>query len=513
MAKKLTRRKALALAGGGAAAAVGAFAVSRLVGKPKKPSTIVLIVSDAMRADRFGALRGASITPNLDALAAGGLVFDNAYAPSTWTKTSMASILTGTYPPYNGVLTPDDTIPKNCDTIADMLKRHGYTTWGVQTNPWLAPEEPTLDTHGKQVRWYGFHKGFDGYTYLATEKMDRSVEQPAYANAQAVNAAAEEVLARPPEPMFLYLHYMETHQPWLDRLPREFTGAFCSRREGRSDGAIFQDDQKLIKRIFSVPFEEVKDEEKVRLDEIYDEAVAYVDLMIGRIITALRARRDPADTLVIFTSDHGDELFDHRRLGHAHTVYQELARVPLVIRGSGLAPARTRRRVSNVNLYETIKALVCPEDQGRETIGEPLALPGRREEAGDEIVFSQLCPPLPGGDSAKMTKVVRRDLAAGIVKEDAEGKVLAVERYDLKADPFERQPLSEEPSGALADETARFTRDYAALARKHDVVPVRTLARWQRTYSPDEEKEAESRMTEEERQLRDQLRALGYVGH
>ena len=311
----------------------------------------------------------------------------------------------------------------------------------------------------------------------------------------------------------MYLHYMETHQPWLDRLPREFTGAFCSRREGRSDGAIFQDDQKLIKRVFSVPFEEVTDDQKVRLDEIYDEAVAYVDLMIGRTLSVLRARRDPAETLVIFTSDHGDELFDHKRLGHAHTVYQELTRVPLVMRAGGVAPGRTLRRVSNVNIYETIKAFVCPQDQKREPVGEPLVGPSGRDQAGDEIVFSQLCPPIPEGDCSRMTKVVRRDLTAGIVKEDSEGGVLAVQRYDLKADPLERRPLPEETSGAFAEEAARFTRDYAALARKHDVVPVRTLARWQRTYSPDQEEEVESRLTEKEKQLRDQLKALGYIGH
>ncbi|MHC4713696.1 MAG: sulfatase-like hydrolase/transferase [Planctomycetota bacterium] len=513
MARKISRRRALGLASGAAVTAAAGAALSRFVGGPKKPSRIVLIVSDAMRADRLGALRaGRSITPNLDALAARGLVFENCYAPSTWTKTSMASILTGTYPPYNGVLTPDDTIPKNCDTIADMLKRQGYDTYGVQTNPWLAPEEPTLDTHGKQVRWYGFHKGFDSYRYLEPDTLDRSVEQPAYANAVALNGTAEEAIARPFGPLFLYLHYMETHQPWLDRVPREFSGKFCSKREGRSVGAVFHDDQKLIKRIFSVPFEEVSDDEKVRLDEIYDEAVAYVDMMIGRIITSLRERPEASETLIIFTSDHGDELFDHRGLGHAHTVYEELTRVPLIICGPGIRPGRVRERLSNVNLYETLKALVCPEDEGRESVGAPLIAASGRAAVHDEVIFSQLCPPIAGAARVTMTKVIKRDLTAGIVRENAEGEVVGVERYDLGADPAEKRPLSAGAADSFVEEAARFGRDYSALARKHGVAHTKTGARWQRLYAAGEEEPSGPQLTEEEKRLREQLKALGYIG-
>lgn len=138
MGTHLSRRRLLQAAGVAAAAAgLPLVGCSR---QPSAPPNIILVVSDAMRADRFGLLRdGKSITPNLDQLAAEGALYTECYSPSSWTKTSMASILTGAYPPYHGVLPRHTTIPKNCDTVADMLKRNGYGTWAVQTNPWLAP--------------------------------------------------------------------------------------------------------------------------------------------------------------------------------------------------------------------------------------------------------------------------------------------------------------------------------------------------------------------------------------
>jgi len=115
MTKRISRRGILTIAGGAAVATAAGLTISKRPAAPKQPPNIVFIVSDAFRADRLGLLRaGRSISPNLDTLAAGSLVYDNCYSPSSWTKTSMACILTGSYPPYNSVLRPNDTIPKDC---------------------------------------------------------------------------------------------------------------------------------------------------------------------------------------------------------------------------------------------------------------------------------------------------------------------------------------------------------------------------------------------------------------
>lgn len=338
---------------------------------------------------------------------------------------------------------------------------------------------------------------------LTPGEHDKSVEQPAYAEAAVVNDAVSRVLQRPERPFFLYVHYMETHQPWIGALPREFTGAFCSEAAGRSRGAIFQDDQNLIKKIFSVPESQVTAAEKARLGEIYDESVRYIDFKVAEMLEMVKAVAGLENTIIIFTSDHGDELYEHGGLGHARTLYQEVLRVPYLIRGPGVPRAKVRRRVSNVNIYETLKALACPADTGREPMGRPLA--GRRaENAEDEIIFAQLYSLAPD-EQWKLTKVVERDLEAAIVREDDGGSVLDVERYDLAKDPREREPLGGETDRVVAM-AARMERDIAALARKHEVALTRTSARWQLAYGG----EGDAEMTDEEKQLREQLKALGY---
>jgi arylsulfatase A-like enzyme len=511
---KPTRRKVLGLAGGAAIGAVGGYFAARRLLTPRTPPNVVLIVSDAFRADRLGARRdGVDLTPNLNRLAAESAVYGHCYAPSSWTKTSMACILTGTYPPYNGVFKPENTIPKSCDTIADMLTRAGYLTYGVQTNPWLAPEDPNQNTGGAPERQFGFHKGFGFYDYIEPGTPDKSVEQPAYADAAAVNNSVERILEKPFRPLFLYVHYMETHQPWMGYVPRQYTGRFCSDRRGRSQGAIFQDDQRLVKKIFSVGRDEITDAEATRLHEIYDEAVLYVDSMIGETLDRLAKAVDLDNTVVIFTADHGDELLDHDGLGHAHTLFEEVTRVPLVIRAPGMHTGKVAGRVSNVNLYETIKAIACPQDTVRDQMGRPLLGPPRGSSSvEDEIIFAQLRAPKPDVDH-KLTKLVDRQNLSAILKNDLQGKALSLSRYDLTSDPTEHSPLEVADSEALFAEASRMERGFLAMAAKHGVIETRTGAAWQRSAGGAEERASETEMTEEEKRMREQLKALGYFGN
>ncbi|MCD6405833.1 MAG: sulfatase [Planctomycetes bacterium] len=511
MAKGISRRGLLEIAGGTALAAAAGFTSLRGLFGRKKPENIVLIVSDAFRADRLGAVRnGKSVTPNLDALACESLVYEECYATSSWTKTSMASILTGTYPPYHGVLRVEDTIPRHCDTVSDMLKRHGYSTYAVQTNPWVAPEAPTLDTHGTPVKTYGFHKGFDRCTFLQPDKRADG-GQPAYADAAKVNHGIDVLIRRPFRPFFLYAHYMETHQPWMGEAPRKFTGLYCSEKKGRSPEEIFADDCTLIKKVFSVDRKDVTPQDERRLNEIYDEAVHYVDVMIAKLIDNIAHTVGLEDTLIIFTADHGDELFEHSHVGHARSLYEEVTRVPLIIRGPGLGPARVAGRVSNANIYETIRDLVCPQDNAREAMGRPLAgIAAGSSRIGDEIIFAELHSLLPS-QHWLLSKVVRKDSQEAIVRGNLKGEVLAVERYDLGKDPGELAAFDADGETFVA-EVARLKRDCSAFARKHGVQHTQTATKWQRRFGRKEESEtAEVELTDEEKRLTEQLKALGYL--
>jgi len=503
---KVSRRAFLGAAGAAAVGAAGGWAIyNRAPRSAPRPENVILIVSDAFRADRLGALRnGKSITPRLDALAAEGVAFTNCYSPSSWTKCSMASILSGAYPPYHGVFTSADTLPQGCDTIASLLKRAGLTTQAIQTNLWLAPELPTLETHGVPVKNYGFRQGFDRYLYLDFIGDDLEIGMPAYSSAEEVNNRLEYILGRTPKPMFLYIHYMETHQPWLGTNVREFTTAYVSDRRKRSDAQVFVDDRLLVAKAFKTP-EAMTPAEITRIREIYDEAVSYVDLMIGKAIDTISASVDPAKTLLIFTGDHGDELAEHNGYGHAHTLYEEVERVPLIIRGPALARGLVKTRVSNVNLYETIKSLVYPEDSHREAIGSPLIdSKGRPMSAENDTVFAQLGS-INAAEKWRLTKVVRPDGMEAIIKDDTAGKELESQVYSLVDDPGETKKLAADAT-ALAQQAARIERDVKAFASLHKVAYATTEARWQKDFG-----QPQSDLSDEEKKLSRQLKSLGYL--
>ncbi len=505
MNQSISRRRFLGLAAGAATAAAG-LALPRCGGRGR-PGNVVLIVSDAFRADRLGARRrGKSITPHLDRIGDGSLVFENGYSDSSWTKTAMASILTGAHVPYHGVRASDDSLPANCDTLADLLRRQGHRTCCIQTNPWLVPDAETRDGRRVPVESFGFRKGFDIYRFLHVGAEPGAAGQPAYPDARDVNAALELLLPRLEEPFFLYLHYMDTHQPWMGQAAREFTGAYRSVEDGRSREQIFLDDQRLVKRILADPEGSHSGAERRRLTEIYDESVRYVDAKIHEALELLRRVSDLDDALIVFTSDHGDELFEHGGVGHGHSLYDEVARVPLLIRCHGLSAARVDARVSNVSLYETIRTVVCPDDRVREPIGPSLVDPTTRAEG--EVIFARLHP-IATLDDWVLTKLVRTNGQESILVEDGAGMLLEGERFDLAADPGELRIL---PGDDLADFAAQATRlaaGWRERAASHGVEPRQTTVRWQRRFSADGPHAPA--LTEEERGLREQLRALGYL--
>src|SRR5574338_632864 len=160
-------------------------------GRDRRPD-LVLVVVDTLRADALG-LYGAprENAPHLAALASEGVVFEHVVAPSSWTKTSMASIFTGLDPARHGVRRVDDALPAQLPTLPRMLHDAGYATLGVQTNPWLRSR-------------FRFDDGFDQYDFRFFDSAD------------AVNARGLALLdaAGSRKPVFLYLHYMDVHAPY-----------------------------------------------------------------------------------------------------------------------------------------------------------------------------------------------------------------------------------------------------------------------------------------------------------
>lgn len=285
---------------------------SSLSAATQAPFNVVIVLLDAMRADRLPFYGHPKQTaPFLTQLAAKGAVFQHAHAASTWTSSSVSSLFTGLYPSQHQVWTGFamtqrtqnsdrplrlNRLPDGARTLAESLKRRGYRTFGVSSNPNFAAE-------------MGLRRGFDHFEHHRAGKgaiINRSVLQ------------WKSELARA-QKYFLYVHYMDTHKPYVHH------------------AAAYDPEapNPVLAR--------------------YDSAIGYVDERIQELYAALRWHER---TLLIVTADHGEEFGDHGGVEHANTMYAELLRVPLVFSWPGMiAPRRVADNVSNVDLLPTIEAL------------------------------------------------------------------------------------------------------------------------------------------------------------
>ena len=410
MAPVRTALAAISLAGG--------LLAGLLLAEAPGPPNIVLVVMDAFRADRLGAARdGRELTPNLSRLAAEGVVYENAYCTAPQTKLSTASIFTGRHPSYTGVIDRQNTLPPQCTTLAEALRERGYRTLGIHTNAWIDAERQD----GFVPRPRGFAAGFHKWQYLEGDVEDVRF----YAGAAEVNEAAINAVKADIEPTFLYVHYMDTHEPYTGPEPRWTTGVFHNGASPPQD--LHEADAALQELDWGAP-DQIGEEQKRRRARLYDEAVLYLDGRVGRLVEKLRRRFD-RDTVFIITADHGELLGEHGCWGHARELWEEAVRVPLIIVGPGLpAGRRVETRVSTVRLYEWIRALA-----------EGKAAPALSPEPERLIIQMRT------GEGDRV-KVIRPDGAAVILRRSLDGEVLSAESYPLEQDPGEERPLPVPPS-------------------------------------------------------------------
>jgi arylsulfatase A-like enzyme len=281
-----------------------------------RPNVLVVLV-DSLRADHLGAYASwpADHTPHLDALAAEGVVFEQAYAASSWTRASTASILTSMLPGSHRTLSRSAVLPADVYTVAELLQEQGWVTGGLPNS---------IDV----TRTFNFQQGFDYFRYLAPDDLFGATESASqlamyavvrdlrarllpeglrvtdyYQPAQVVlEHAMGFIEAQGEDRWFLMVHLMEPHGPYF-RQPVDGTG----HARGR----------------------EATDPAEVRA--LYAAEVAALDVQLGRFLAQLGPARR-ADTLVVVTADHGEELQDHGADWHGTTLYDEVLHVPLIVR-------------------------------------------------------------------------------------------------------------------------------------------------------------------------------------
>lgn len=390
---------------------------------------VVVICVDTLRADHVGSYgHRRPTTPAIDAVAARGVLFEQVQSASNWTVPAVASIFTGRIPQRHGAVVPGvvkhlgsapkapNEIVREVPVLAEILREAGYRTALFSGNPYL----------------YGrFQAGFD-----------RAVVKSADADAH-LPGILDWLGATRGERFFLYWQIMDLHQP-IDP-PAESANLFV----GEPPPGFPED----IHRGWT--FGNLRDEEEPgfrRYAELktgfYDGALRWVDDRISRLLAELDALGLTGETLVVITSDHGEEFWDHFReqaelgtdprgiwgIGHGHTMYQELLRVPMIVAGPGVAvDRRVRCPVSAVDLFPTLLSalgIAAVPNDGRDLS----AFVGPEPPPCTERPLLSAAPaygPESGAVRAGDLKLIWRDGAPPLL-------------FDLAADPAERRDLAGE---------------------------------------------------------------------
>jgi arylsulfatase A-like enzyme len=331
-------------------------------------TNVVLYVADTLRADRLGAYGYARPTsPHLDALAREGVLFEDAVAQGPWTRPTVASILTGRLPPEHRAVSLMDAIRADVPTLAELLGGAGYATAAFVTN---------LNVGAR----FGFGRGFATFEELREDRARPTV----YATAADLNARALPWLeAHRDRPFFLYLHASDPHAPYhpdptvaAPLLPPGIGATAAA--GGKLRDAL--DDPNALGA-----------DELAALSALYDGDVATLDAGFGELRAALARLGLDDSTLIVFVADHGEEFLDHGGLEHGRTLFQELVRVPLLVRlpGGRGGGRRVPDRARQVDVFATILALAgIPPPPG--IAGEVLLAADGTPRAGAREAFSHV---------------------------------------------------------------------------------------------------------------------------
>jgi arylsulfatase A-like enzyme len=278
---------------------------------------VLLIVLDTVRADRMSSYGyGRQTTPELDAFAAEGIRFSNFYSTSSWTVPSHASIFTGLYPIQHGATQENLSLSNRFGTLAETLDNAGYQTFAASQNPYVS------DT-------VNLAQGFTEFAALWRKWIDPDgTIREAAKEQHLVNEAFEQYLATAPgdRPFFAFLNYIDAHLPTAP--PEPFLSDFL--RAGVDRDHALEVGRKRWSRYYVGMSASQHDFEV--LSDLYDAEMAYMSFTLDKLFASLRRDGRFDNTLIIVTSDHGEQLGDHDHLGHSFALYNTTVQVPLIMR-------------------------------------------------------------------------------------------------------------------------------------------------------------------------------------
>lgn len=416
---------------------------------------IIIIVADALRADKVDSYSGGDLTPNIDSIASEGEVFEQCYACINATDPSITTILTGLYPTRHGILNHGSRVTE---------KEYNHVS-GTEPLPSLLTETHQSVGIDTLERWH--QRGFNEYLnprdsggYNISQKINipnslrkigklstikdkaksilRSTNTNRPIRSKTITNLAEDFLQESDEPFFLFTHYWDSHIPYipLDDCPKKI-------RDRTYDG----EDIKLDNLLDSIKESPWKKELATQLTgnattladmrRKYDAGIWKVDQAIGGLINSLKQQGVFEETAVIITSDHGESLTEHQIFFDHHGLYDQSVHVPLIIKAPGFS-GRETQFVQHFDLAPTVMNLLNMNYDSGAFDGVTLTYSGNeRSLQRDAVYMEESHTARKRAIRTKSRKYIRRldnrDLCRYCrIKHGAEEEL-----YELESDPGE----------------------------------------------------------------------------
>jgi arylsulfatase A-like enzyme len=410
---------------GWVASAIGLAALTAVAlgcSQETRPSGAVLILLDTLRSDHVGAYgHDRPTTANLDRLAEQGVLFEQAVSYSAWTLPSVVAMFSGRYP------TRADFDGKLERSLVEPLAEHGFRTAAFTEGGYVSSH-------------FGFDRGFD--VFEGWDSAVRIGQQPGakrvdLAVAETFGAAQKWLRANAAEPFFLFVHTYEVHLPYIraglaQGVPRAGLSTFIDMAE--------------LDRIRHGQIA-IGADQRAYLEALYDGGVRRADRHVGELMAVLEELGLRESTLVVVSSDHGEDLGEripHYAAEHGHTLYDELVTVPLIIRDPtlGVAASRIPELVRSVDVLPTILDRLGVEAELGE--GQSLVPLMRGVEPAERFAFSHLARYGPERVSLRSARwKLIRNLTEDTSTPPVDPNAPPLELYDLRADPAEQHNLAD----------------------------------------------------------------------
>jgi arylsulfatase A-like enzyme len=321
---------------------------------------VLLLSLDSVRADYVGTevrprpgAPGVPVTPAFDRIARGGVLFENAVTTTSWTLPSHVALVTGLPDPLHGVVDNEKAIDPALLTLAELLQGNGWRTAGFYSGPYLNP-------------LFGFGQGFEHYVNCGSEVPVDVFESSELGRWKEVHRMSHETITSPRltdeaeawireraergEPFFAMVHWWDPHYDYV--APAEVEELFDTGYGGDWTGVRGSDRRQSV-----------SPDDVAHIRALYCAEIRYTDDHIGRLLDLLDELGIADDTLVVFTSDHGEEFYERDRWGHQRTLFDEVLEIPLAMRLPGRVPAgvRARGQARIQDVYATVADLLGVE--------------------------------------------------------------------------------------------------------------------------------------------------------